>query len=58
MILSQISKTKRIWDHNTQVIGRWEGETIIMGDFNEVRCQTERYRLIFNASDASCLTIL
>ncbi|GJQ94801.1 RNA-directed DNA polymerase, eukaryota [Tanacetum coccineum] len=35
------------------VIDNWSGETIIMGDFNEVRSKEERYGSIFNDHNAS-----
>ncbi|GJT66397.1 RNA-directed DNA polymerase, eukaryota [Tanacetum coccineum] len=33
-------------------IARWNGETIVMGDFNEVRSKDERLGLIFNHSSS------
>nr|GEV68876.1 hypothetical protein [Tanacetum cinerariifolium] len=44
---------KRIlWDYVMTLIGRWKGETIIMGDFNEVRSKDERRGSIFNPSSS------
>ncbi|GJY80362.1 RNA-directed DNA polymerase, eukaryota, reverse transcriptase zinc-binding domain protein [Tanacetum coccineum] len=32
---------------------KWKGDVIIMGDFNEVRCQEERFGSIFNSQGAA-----
>ncbi|GKC04289.1 RNA-directed DNA polymerase, eukaryota [Tanacetum coccineum] len=32
--------------------GRWDGEAIIMGDFNDVRCKEERLGSLFNSLSA------
>nr|GFC29243.1 RNA-directed DNA polymerase, eukaryota [Tanacetum cinerariifolium] len=35
---------KRIlWDYISGLINRWNGETIVLGDFNKVRCEEERF---------------
>ena len=34
------------------MIGNWNGDVVIMGDFNEVRTQEERYGSVFNTVDA------
>nr|GEU77674.1 RNA-directed DNA polymerase, eukaryota [Tanacetum cinerariifolium] len=38
----QVSCKKNLWDYISIIVGRWNGETIIMGDFNEVRSSDER----------------
>nr|GEX13663.1 RNA-directed DNA polymerase, eukaryota [Tanacetum cinerariifolium] len=39
----QESKEKQnLWDYLQQDIGKWKGEVIIMGDFNEVRFKSDR----------------
>nr|GEW66114.1 RNA-directed DNA polymerase, eukaryota [Tanacetum cinerariifolium] len=38
--------------HNQQVV-RWDGECVIMGDFNEVRSEHERYGSVFNVQNAA-----
>nr|GFB06436.1 RNA-directed DNA polymerase, eukaryota [Tanacetum cinerariifolium] len=44
---------KRIlWDYISGVITRWNGETIVLGDFNEVRSEDERFGSIFHQSYA------
>ncbi|GJV32299.1 RNA-directed DNA polymerase, eukaryota [Tanacetum coccineum] len=37
-----------LWDYLHGVFDRWEGETLVMGDFNEVRKPSERYGSVFN----------
>ncbi|GJS76695.1 RNA-directed DNA polymerase, eukaryota, partial [Tanacetum coccineum] len=47
-----LSERKLLWEYFTLVINNWRGEVIIMGDFNEVRKQEERYGSVFNARGA------
>ncbi|GJR02160.1 RNA-directed DNA polymerase, eukaryota [Tanacetum coccineum] len=49
----ELSEKKSLWEYMIMVIGNWNGEVIIMGDFNEVRNQAKRYGSIFNALGAS-----
>ncbi|GJY39825.1 RNA-directed DNA polymerase, eukaryota [Tanacetum coccineum] len=42
-----------LWDYLTHVINNWKGEVIIMGDFNEVRCKSERFGSNFNVQGAN-----
>ncbi|GJZ23378.1 RNA-directed DNA polymerase, eukaryota [Tanacetum coccineum] len=32
-----------LWNFISSLISRWNGESIVMGDFNEVRCKEERW---------------
>ncbi|GKA85425.1 RNA-directed DNA polymerase, eukaryota [Tanacetum coccineum] len=48
-----VSEKKMLWNYLNHVINTWTGETIIMGDFNEVRSKDERYGSIFNAYSAA-----
>nr|GEW62059.1 RNA-directed DNA polymerase, eukaryota [Tanacetum cinerariifolium] len=41
-----------LWDYLYYVIGNWNGEVIIMGDFNEVRSSEERFGSILNKKGA------
>nr|GEZ74519.1 RNA-directed DNA polymerase, eukaryota [Tanacetum cinerariifolium] len=41
-----------LWDYFSVLLGRWNGETILMGDFNEVRSRYERRGSWFSASGA------
>ncbi|GJZ01857.1 RNA-directed DNA polymerase, eukaryota [Tanacetum coccineum] len=49
----ELSEKKMLWDYLIGVIHNWNGDVIIMGDFNEVRTQAERYGSIFNAHGAA-----
>nr|GEY63946.1 RNA-directed DNA polymerase, eukaryota [Tanacetum cinerariifolium] len=49
----QPTSCKRIlWDYLSTLVGRWNGETIIMGDFNKVRSINERRGSCFNPYSA------
>nr|GEX24130.1 RNA-directed DNA polymerase, eukaryota [Tanacetum cinerariifolium] len=44
---------KRIfWEYISGMIIRWYGESIVLGDFNEVRSEEERFGSLFNRSSA------
>ncbi|GJY40359.1 RNA-directed DNA polymerase, eukaryota, reverse transcriptase zinc-binding domain protein [Tanacetum coccineum] len=49
----ELSEKKMLWDYLIVVINNWNGDEIIMGDFNEVRTQPKRYGSIFNAQGAA-----
>nr|GEV05413.1 RNA-directed DNA polymerase, eukaryota [Tanacetum cinerariifolium] len=53
----ELSEKKMLWDYLTLVINNWRGKVIIMGDFNEVRKQEERYEMIFNARGADAFNL-
>nr|GEZ71053.1 RNA-directed DNA polymerase, eukaryota [Tanacetum cinerariifolium] len=42
-----------LWDYLTYEIGKWKGEVVIMGDFNEVRYKSDRFGLVFNVQGAN-----
>nr|GEV25730.1 RNA-directed DNA polymerase, eukaryota [Tanacetum cinerariifolium] len=42
-----------LWSYSNHMIDGCSGETIIMGDFNEVRSKEERFSTIFNNHNAS-----
>ncbi|GJU14907.1 RNA-directed DNA polymerase, eukaryota [Tanacetum coccineum] len=46
-----------LWDYLTMVIGNWQGDVVIMGDFNEVHKQEERYGLVFNVHGADAFNM-
>nr|GEW45912.1 RNA-directed DNA polymerase, eukaryota, reverse transcriptase zinc-binding domain protein [Tanacetum cinerariifolium] len=39
---------KTLWEYITHMINSWDGECVILGDFNEVRTESERFGTIFN----------
>nr|GEW98333.1 RNA-directed DNA polymerase, eukaryota [Tanacetum cinerariifolium] len=47
-----LSEKKMLWDNLSFVIGNWDGEVFIMGDFNEVCDISERFGSIFNKHGA------
>ncbi|GJT01969.1 RNA-directed DNA polymerase, eukaryota [Tanacetum coccineum] len=44
----ELSEKRDLWDYLHLIINRWDGETVIMGDFNEVRSERERFGYVFN----------
>nr|GFA87755.1 RNA-directed DNA polymerase, eukaryota [Tanacetum cinerariifolium] len=47
-------RDKRIlWEYLEHVINQWDGEVVIMGDFNEVRFKSERFGSVFNVQGAN-----
>nr|GEY38247.1 RNA-directed DNA polymerase, eukaryota [Tanacetum cinerariifolium] len=49
----QPSLRRVLWDYLSILLGRWNGEAILMGDYNEVRTNDERRGTWFNFSNAS-----
>ncbi|GKC13322.1 RNA-directed DNA polymerase, eukaryota [Tanacetum coccineum] len=41
---------RTLWEYISGLINQWKGETIVLGDFNEVRFEEERFDSIFNQS--------
>ncbi|GJY85019.1 RNA-directed DNA polymerase, eukaryota [Tanacetum coccineum] len=55
----ELREKKMLWDYLILVLKSWNGDVIIMGDFNEVRTQDERHGSIFNAQlNVRCLSTL
>nr|GFA20834.1 RNA-directed DNA polymerase, eukaryota, reverse transcriptase zinc-binding domain protein [Tanacetum cinerariifolium] len=51
--IEHIIGTQRVdADNISSFIARWNGETIVMGDFNKVRLIDERFSLMFNQSSS------
>ncbi|GJR16919.1 RNA-directed DNA polymerase, eukaryota [Tanacetum coccineum] len=47
-------RDKRImWDYLAHSFNQWDGEVIVMGDFNEVRYKTDRFGSVFNINGAN-----
>ena len=44
----QVSVKRILWDYISTIVGRWNGESIVIGDFNEVRTSDERRGSCFN----------
>ncbi|GJV87160.1 RNA-directed DNA polymerase, eukaryota, partial [Tanacetum coccineum] len=52
-ISSSVGNSRDLWGYIRSMIDRWEGETVILGDFNEVRTEQERFGSIFNVQGAN-----
>ncbi|GJT25808.1 RNA-directed DNA polymerase, eukaryota [Tanacetum coccineum] len=48
-----LSERKNLWEYISHMIDLWDGECVILGDFNEVRSEHERFGTMFNASGAN-----
>nr|GEV64901.1 RNA-directed DNA polymerase, eukaryota, reverse transcriptase zinc-binding domain protein [Tanacetum cinerariifolium] len=46
-----------LWDYLTYEIGKWKGEVVIMGDFNEVRYKLNRFGSVFNVQGANVFNL-
>ncbi|GKD68870.1 RNA-directed DNA polymerase, eukaryota [Tanacetum coccineum] len=40
---------RMLWNYISSLINRWNGESMVVGDFNEVRCPEERWGSSFSA---------
>ncbi|GKE45984.1 RNA-directed DNA polymerase, eukaryota [Tanacetum coccineum] len=48
----QLVCKRLLWDYVSSLIDRWNGEMIVLGDFNEVRVKDERRGSCFNVTSA------
>nr|GEW85311.1 RNA-directed DNA polymerase, eukaryota [Tanacetum cinerariifolium] len=48
----ELNERRDLWDYLRTFIDRWEGDTVLMGDFNEVRSAHERFGSTFNRQGA------
>ncbi|GJU36770.1 RNA-directed DNA polymerase, eukaryota [Tanacetum coccineum] len=39
---------RTLWEYISSLINHWDGESIVLGDFNAVRTKDERFGLVFN----------
>nr|GEU42376.1 RNA-directed DNA polymerase, eukaryota, reverse transcriptase zinc-binding domain protein [Tanacetum cinerariifolium] len=51
--LQELSDIKILWDYFHYLIDSWDGECLILGDFNEVCFENERYGSVFNLHGAN-----
>ncbi|GJY98272.1 RNA-directed DNA polymerase, eukaryota [Tanacetum coccineum] len=49
----ELSERKMLWDYFHHLIISWDGECVILGDFNEVRSEQERHGTVFNLNGAN-----
>nr|GEZ57675.1 RNA-directed DNA polymerase, eukaryota, reverse transcriptase zinc-binding domain protein [Tanacetum cinerariifolium] len=52
IIKSQGADKHQLWDYLGHSIDRWQGEVVVMGDFNEVRHRSDRFGSVFNVQGA------
>nr|GEZ90924.1 RNA-directed DNA polymerase, eukaryota [Tanacetum cinerariifolium] len=52
-VSQELYDKKVLWDYLHFIIDNWAGEVVIIGDFNEVRTQDERFGSIFNIQGAA-----
>nr|GFA97591.1 RNA-directed DNA polymerase, eukaryota [Tanacetum cinerariifolium] len=45
----EYAEKKMLWDYLVHVISKWDGEGIVMEDFNEVQFKNERFGSLFHA---------
>ncbi|GJY47483.1 RNA-directed DNA polymerase, eukaryota, reverse transcriptase zinc-binding domain protein [Tanacetum coccineum] len=48
----ELSEKRMLWDYLRIKICNWDGDVVIMGDFNEVRASSERFGSVFNKRGA------
>nr|GFA69567.1 RNA-directed DNA polymerase, eukaryota [Tanacetum cinerariifolium] len=48
-----VSSKRMLWSYLVSLITSWNGESLIMGDFNKVRCIEERWGSVFNVHGAN-----
>nr|GFC05625.1 RNA-directed DNA polymerase, eukaryota [Tanacetum cinerariifolium] len=51
-VTESIALKRVLWEYISLLISRWDGETIVMGNFNKVRSSDERLGSVFNLSSA------
>nr|GEX78691.1 RNA-directed DNA polymerase, eukaryota [Tanacetum cinerariifolium] len=48
-----LSERRLLWEYLHHLLDLWDGESILLGDFNEVRFKHERYGSVFNPNGAN-----
>nr|GEU86157.1 RNA-directed DNA polymerase, eukaryota, reverse transcriptase zinc-binding domain protein [Tanacetum cinerariifolium] len=49
----KLSEKRELWGYLCSLIDRWDEETVVLGDFNEVRTEQERFGSTFNIQRAN-----
>ncbi|GJX55522.1 RNA-directed DNA polymerase, eukaryota [Tanacetum coccineum] len=49
----ELIERRMLWDYLRHLIDTWDGECVLLSDFNEVRCEKERHGTLFNIQDAN-----
>ncbi|GJX12096.1 RNA-directed DNA polymerase, eukaryota [Tanacetum coccineum] len=48
----ELSEKRQLWEHLASLVNQWDGESVILGDFNEVRAAHERFGSSFSHQGA------
>nr|GEU36328.1 RNA-directed DNA polymerase, eukaryota, reverse transcriptase zinc-binding domain protein [Tanacetum cinerariifolium] len=48
-----LSEKKVLWEYLVHVISKWNGEVVLIGDFNEVQYKTDMFGSVFDARGAN-----
>nr|GEY63750.1 RNA-directed DNA polymerase, eukaryota [Tanacetum cinerariifolium] len=48
-----LSKKRILWEYVSHMIDTWDGESVLLGDFNEFRLEQERFGTSFSVSGAN-----
>ncbi|GJY76683.1 RNA-directed DNA polymerase, eukaryota [Tanacetum coccineum] len=51
----ELSEKLELWGYLCSLINRWDGETVVLVDFNEARTEQERFGSTFNIQGANAL---
>ncbi|GJR40777.1 RNA-directed DNA polymerase, eukaryota [Tanacetum coccineum] len=53
----ELIEKKMLWDYLSIVMENWNGEVVIMGDFNEVHKKAERFGSVFNVQGVDAFNL-
>ncbi|GJW81314.1 RNA-directed DNA polymerase, eukaryota [Tanacetum coccineum] len=53
----ELRDKRMLWDYLSNVANQWNGEVVMMGDFNEVRKKSERFGSSFNTRAANIFNL-
>ncbi|GJZ41684.1 nucleotide-binding alpha-beta plait domain-containing protein [Tanacetum coccineum] len=56
-MVKELTEKRLLWDYLSLVMENWNGEVIIMGDFNEVRKKAKRFGSVFNVQGADAFNM-
>nr|GEZ48372.1 RNA-directed DNA polymerase, eukaryota [Tanacetum cinerariifolium] len=49
----ELSEKREMWGYLYSLINSWDGETVVLGDFNEIQMEQERFGSMFNIQGAN-----
>nr|GEX01763.1 RNA-directed DNA polymerase, eukaryota [Tanacetum cinerariifolium] len=53
----EVSEKKMLWNYLNDLVDKWNGKVVIMGDFNEVRTRDERFGSCFHEQGAEAFNL-